>query len=179
MSEPGGLEWFNGLPSEQARAALLACCAAPGWAGPVADGRPYPSLAALIERSDAVTGRLDSAGLRAALDGHPRIGDRAGAGHGDRGWSRGEQAGVAGADEAVRRGLAEGNAAYERRFGHVYLVCAAGRSGAELLAVLQDRLGNDPAAEWAVVRAELGKINALRLRKLLAQAGLHSPETRR
>jgi 2-oxo-4-hydroxy-4-carboxy-5-ureidoimidazoline decarboxylase len=70
-------------------------------------------------------------------------------------------------DEAVQQGLAEGNAAYERRFGHIYLVCAAGRSGAELLAVLRDRLGNDPQTEWDVIRAELSKINALRLARLL------------
>ncbi len=64
--------------------------------------------------------------------------------------------------------LADGNQAYEHRFGHIYLVCATGRSGPELLALLQERLGHDPAAEWRVVRAELEKINRIRLAKLLA-----------
>ena len=69
----------------------------------------------------------------------------------------------------VRAALAEGNRAYEERFGHVYLVCATGRSGPELLAVLRSRLRNDPAYERTVVRDELGKINRLRLQRLLEE----------
>jgi 2-oxo-4-hydroxy-4-carboxy-5-ureidoimidazoline decarboxylase len=167
---PAGLGWLNGLPEDEARRQLLACCTAGRWVDGVAAGRPYPSLTALIELSNKAVAGLAVADLRAALDGHPRIGDRDG-GHGGRDWSRREQAGVAGSDDAVRRGLAEGNVAYERRFGHIYLVCAAGRSGADLLAVLRARLGNDPPTEWGVVRAELGKINALRLRKLAGDPG--------
>jgi 2-oxo-4-hydroxy-4-carboxy-5-ureidoimidazoline decarboxylase len=168
--EPGGLGWLNGLPEEETRRQLLACCTAGRWVNGVAAGRPYTSVPALLERSNKVVARLAVADLRAALDGHPRIGDRARSDReGD--WSRREQAGVAGSDDAVRRGLAEGNAAYERQFGHIYLVCAAGRSGADLLAVLRARLGNDPQTEWGVVRAELGKINALRLRKLVGDPG--------
>ena len=63
--------------------------------------------------------------------------------------------------------LAAANAAYEQRFGHVYLVCASGRSAAELLAVCQARLGNGPETERGVVLGELAKINRLRLGKLL------------
>lgn len=163
----GGLGWLNSLSEAQARRELLACCASPRWAEGVAAGRPYMSIPALLTSSNKVVAGLDVADLRAALDGHPRIGDRPTGGHGSQDWSRREQAGLAGSDDAVRRDLAEGNVAYERRFGHIYLVCAAGRGGAELLAVLRDRLGNDPQAEWDVVRAELGKINALRLARLL------------
>ncbi len=83
------------------------------------------------------------------------------------GWSSQEQAGVARADDALRRALAEGNEEYERRFGHIYLACATGKDAAELLAFLRGRLGNDPAAEWRVVAAELAKINQIRLRKLV------------
>jgi 2-oxo-4-hydroxy-4-carboxy-5-ureidoimidazoline decarboxylase len=169
--EPAGLGWLNGLAEDEARRQLLACCTAGRWVDGVAAGRPYPSLTALIELSNKVVAGLAVADLRAALDGHPRIGDRAGTSDREGDWSRREQAGVAGSDEAVRRGLAEGNAAYERRFGHIYLVCAAGRSGAELLAVLRARLGNDAETEWGVVRAELGKINALRLSKLVGGPG--------
>lgn len=63
------------------------------------------------------------------------------------------------------------NAAYEQRFGHVYLVCATGRSAAELLAIARERLGHDPAAEQDVVRRELAAINRIRLDKLLGGAG--------
>jgi len=167
MNEAGGLGWLNGLPPAEARRELLACCTSERWTDGVAAGRPYPSMTALLDSSNKVVADLTVDDLRAALDGHPRIGDRAGTSHGEPDWSRREQAGVATSDDAVQQALVEGNAAYERRFGHIYLVCAAGRGGAELLAVLRDRLGNDPGTEWDVVRAELSKINALRLAKLL------------
>ncbi|HEU4347997.1 MAG TPA: 2-oxo-4-hydroxy-4-carboxy-5-ureidoimidazoline decarboxylase, partial [Actinoplanes sp.] len=78
--------------------------------------------------------------------------------------------GVDGAVDSVRRALADGNRAYERRFGHVYLVSASGRTADEMLELLHRRLGNDPATEWAVVREELAKINRIRLTKLLEGA---------
>jgi 2-oxo-4-hydroxy-4-carboxy-5-ureidoimidazoline decarboxylase len=107
--------------------------------------------------------RLAPADLEQALAGHPRIGEGRTAGH----WSRREQAGVHGADPATIQALADGNEAYERRFGHIYLVCATGRSAGQLLALLRERLGNDPGTEWGVVRRELAKINRIRLARLL------------
>jgi 2-oxo-4-hydroxy-4-carboxy-5-ureidoimidazoline decarboxylase len=65
--------------------------------------------------------------------------------------------------------MTEGNAEYERRFGHVYLVCAAGRGADELLAVLRERLGNTAEEEARRTRAELGAINRLRLTRLIVQ----------
>jgi 2-oxo-4-hydroxy-4-carboxy-5-ureidoimidazoline decarboxylase len=73
--------------------------------------------------------------------------------------------------DATLAALAEGNREYEARFGHVYLVCASGRTGEELVDVLRSRLGNDPAAERRVVREELGKINRLRLERLVDMGG--------
>jgi 2-oxo-4-hydroxy-4-carboxy-5-ureidoimidazoline decarboxylase len=81
-----------------------------------------------------------------------------------------EQTGVRGADDSLRQQLDAGNAEYERRFGHIYLACATGRSASELLAFLRERLGNDPGTEWSVVASELAKINRIRLRKLLEAA---------
>jgi len=167
--EPPGerarLERLNGLPDGAAREELLACCSSARWAAEVASGRPFASADEIIARSDAAVAGLTQADLEQALAGHPRIGDRSRAAAAD--WSRQEQAGVEAADQALVRALADGNEDYECRFGHIYLVCATGRSAAELLAVLRERLGNDPAAEWDVVRRELGKINRIRLRRLL------------
>jgi 2-oxo-4-hydroxy-4-carboxy-5-ureidoimidazoline decarboxylase len=167
----GGLGWLNAAPAAELGAALRACCAADSWVARVSDGRPYADEDALYASSGAATAALDDTGLGQALAGHPRIGDRP-AGHGSAGqgaaWSRQEQAGVTGAGDDLLGQLAAANAAYEARFGHVYLVCAAGRSAAELLAVCRSRLGNDPATERGVVLGELAKINQLRLRKLLA-----------
>jgi 2-oxo-4-hydroxy-4-carboxy-5-ureidoimidazoline decarboxylase len=124
----------------------------------------------LYAASDRATGELDDRGLEQALAGHPRIGDAA-APHGGDGrsasWSQGEQAGITSAAADVLGELAAANASYEQRFGHVYLVCASGRSAAELLAAFQDRLDTDPEIERRVVLEELAKINRLRLGKLL------------
>ena len=167
---------FNGLPEEDLRRALGECCSSARWAEAVAAGRPYPTLAALLAASDAAVARLGEADLRSALAGHPRLGDRrfatgtAGAQSRAAGWSTKEQAGVSGADAAAAQALADGNAAYEQCFGHIYLACATGRSAVELLALLRERLGNDRRTEWGVVAAELAKINQIRLRKLAGGA---------
>jgi 2-oxo-4-hydroxy-4-carboxy-5-ureidoimidazoline decarboxylase len=143
-------------------AGLRACCAADAWVTALLDAQPYASEDELAAASDAATAALDEAGLAQALAGHPRIGERA-----ESAWSRQEQSGMADADARIRAELAAANAEYERRFGHVYLVCASGRSAAELLAVCRARLGNDPATERGVVLDELAKINRLRLAKLV------------
>jgi 2-oxo-4-hydroxy-4-carboxy-5-ureidoimidazoline decarboxylase len=151
---------FDALDRAEAERELLGVCRAPRWARQVAAGRPYRSVRAL---QDAAAAALTDADLDAALTGHPRIGDRVTAGP-----SRREQSAVATAEAGVRAALAEGNRAYEERFGHVYLVCAAGRSADDLLATLHARLGNEPATERAVALRELAAINRLRLDGLLS-----------
>lgn len=166
---------FNTAAHEELRARLVSCCAAGSWVARVLAGRPYGDEAELYAVSDAATGALDDAGLGEALAGHPRIGDRAPTHASDvsaaraGAWSRQEQAGVASAEADVLTALAAANAAYERRFGYVYLVCASGRGAAELLDVCRSRLDNDPVTERAVVLSELAKINRLRLERLLAE----------
>jgi 2-oxo-4-hydroxy-4-carboxy-5-ureidoimidazoline decarboxylase len=167
------LTWFNELPAGAAQQALLDCCSAPGWAAQMAAARPFPSAGDAIRQSGAIVATLTVPSLADALAGHPRIGERADA-SGEApmrsqaaGWSAQEQSGVDAEDAGTRQALAEANLRYEHRFGHIYLVCAAGRTGAELLSVLRDRLQNGPEDEWQVVRAELQKINALRLQQIL------------
>ena len=80
-----------------------------------------------------------------------------------------EQASVAQAGDDVRAELAAKNRQYEDRFGYVYLVCATGRTAEELLAILTERLENDPETERRVMRNELAKINRLRLERLLSK----------
>jgi 2-oxo-4-hydroxy-4-carboxy-5-ureidoimidazoline decarboxylase len=159
-----GLPAFNAMPAGQAREVLLGCCRAADWADKVSAGRPYPSLGTLLARAgEALTGK----DVSEALAGHPRIGDTRAAAKSSR--SRREQAGVSGSGDMVLADLAAGNHAYEERFGHIYLVCASGRSAAELLGNLQERLRNEPGTERQVVRSELRKINELRLTKLIGE----------
>ena len=157
---------FDALPDAEAERLLRACCASTTWARAVAAGRPYRSSDALFAAADAALAALEDPDVDEALSGHPRIGERSRSTASAR-----EQAGVLASDDTVLTALADGNRAYEQRFGHVYLVCATGRSGAELLAVLTERLGNDPATERMRTRAELGKINRIRLAQLVTEEG--------
>jgi len=165
------LTWFNELPARAARQAMLECCSAPRWAEQMAAARPYASAQEAIRQSGAIVAALTVTDLAEALAGHPRIGEQPEAGDGSpqaAGWSRREQSGVNSDDAETRRALGQGNLEYEQRFGHIYLVCASGRTGKELLDVLRGRLRNKAEDEWQVVRTELQKINALRLQLLLA-----------
>jgi 2-oxo-4-hydroxy-4-carboxy-5-ureidoimidazoline decarboxylase len=167
---------LNALPDGEAVSVLLGCCAAPGWARRVAAGRPYATVADLLAAAGAAWAVREPGDLDAAMAGHPRIGHpRIGhprIGHpriAERrlsGWSQGEQSGV-GSDAGTAQALREANAAYEDRFGHVFLICATGRGAGEILAELRRRMANDPGTEREVAAAEIGKINAIRLRKLV------------
>ncbi len=154
---------FNAASPQAAERDVLACCASGSFAKLIADGRPYPDAAAVAAAVDAAFSTLSWDDIAESMNAHPRIGERAPGG----GWSAAEQAGAASAGDQVRQGLAEGNLAYEKRFGHVFLICASGLSGREMLTQLQARLGNDPETERAVVRGELLKITQLRMTKLL------------
>ncbi|MEU6710754.1 2-oxo-4-hydroxy-4-carboxy-5-ureidoimidazoline decarboxylase [Nonomuraea sp. NPDC046802] len=164
MSETSNLAAFNARPRPDAEAELLRCCASRAFAAGVAALRPFAEVQGLLDTADRAVRRLGWGEVLEALGAHPRIGERAGGREGA--WSRQEQSGV---EDEVRAALAEGNRAYEERFGHVYLVCASGLSGTEMLAMLRGRLGNDEAAERNVVRGELSAITRLRLVKLMEE----------
>src|SRR5215218_8501158 len=140
------LRAFNDLPDAEARERLLTCLAVPRWADEVLAGRPYADRDGLADSASRVAATLSDAELEEALSRHPRIGDEASVGQ-DAAFSRREQAGVAGADPAVAERLAEGNRAYEEKFGHVFLIRAAGRDATEILSELERRLSNDEATE--------------------------------
>lgn len=159
-----GLERFNAASTEETERLVLACAAVPRWASTVLAGRPYASVdAALAVARDAAATWTD-AEVDAALARHPRIGERPRSNAPDAAHSRREQAGVEDADAEVRRRIAAGNRAYEERFGHVFLIRAAGRSAAEILAALETRLAHDPATERRIVAEQLREIAVERLR---------------
>ncbi|MCG7581147.1 2-oxo-4-hydroxy-4-carboxy-5-ureidoimidazoline decarboxylase [Mycolicibacterium sp. OfavD-34-C] len=159
-----GIEGFNRLSERQRMHLLFEVCSSTIWARRVLAGGPFRDAEALFDRADRVLAELPDAELDAALDGHPRIGAKA-----DNPSSAREQARVADAADAVKAELAEKNRAYDDKFGYVYLVCASGRTAEELLAILTDRLDNDPETERRVMRSELAKINRLRLERLLTR----------
>ncbi len=155
---------FNAATAEDAKRDVFACCASRRFASAVADGRPYPDADALLTAVDAAFTGLSWDDIVEAMNEHPRIGDRAVRG----GMSAAEQSGATAASDEVRQGLADGNLAYERRFGHIFLICASGLSGREMLEQLRVRLEHDDEAERTVVREELRKITRLRMVKALS-----------
>ncbi|REE99442.1 2-oxo-4-hydroxy-4-carboxy-5-ureidoimidazoline decarboxylase [Thermomonospora umbrina] len=161
------MERLNALPPHDAEQELLTCCGSRAWARSVAAGRPYADAAALKAASDRAFAGLTWPEVREALHHHPRIGDRPKGVDRESTWSRSEQSGVIDADRRVAHGLHEGNAAYEKRFGHVFLICATGLTAEQMLDALTARLGNDDATERRVVTDELLKITHVRLDKLL------------
>lgn len=158
----GSLARLNGLSAGAAQEAFLRCCGSTRWARTMSEGRPYADENALFEAARRAGQALGRGDWLEAFAAHPRIGDKA------RGWAAGEQAGAAGAADAVLDALAEGNAAYEARFGHIFIVCATGKTAGEMLELLRSRLPNDPADEWKVAAAEQAKITRLRVEKLIA-----------
>ncbi len=161
--EASTLATFNAAAPEAAERDVLACCASGTFAKAIAGGRPYRDAATLQHAVDAEFAALSWDDIVESMNAHPRIGDRTASA----GWSAAEQSGAAAASDEVRRDLARGNVAYSERFGHVFLICASGLSGPEMLHQLRVRLKNDHDAERAVVRAELRKITKLRMAKLL------------
>ena len=131
-------------------------------------GRPYADDAAVFAAADRALAELSDADLDDALAGHPRIGEKVDHDGGE--WSRQEQSGMAAASDDVTKAMADGNREYERIFGHVYLVSAAGRSAQEMLDFLRERLGNDAGTERAIVRTQLATINRNRLGRMLGRA---------
>ena len=136
---------------------MLSCCGSRAFASAVATGRPYASVDALEAAISSAFASLAWDDVLEAMAEHPRIGDRV------TGTSAAEQSGVT---DASRAALADGNVAYEERFGHVFLICASGLSGEQMLAALRERLSHDPGTERAVAAGELLKITVLRARKL-------------
>jgi 2-oxo-4-hydroxy-4-carboxy-5-ureidoimidazoline decarboxylase len=153
---------FNAAAAEAATREVLACCESTAFAKLITDGRPYLDADALDDAIGAAFEAMTWDDIVEAMNAHPRIGARTG------GISAAEQAGAAAAGAAVRQALVTGNQAYEQRFGHVFLICATGLSGQEMLDALHRRLRNPAETERSVVRQELLKITRLRMRKLLA-----------
>jgi OHCU decarboxylase len=158
------LRWFNELKKKEAIGALLLVCHSRKWATQVAAGRPYDDGDSLLAAADKTWMALDPDDWLEALDAHPRIGERGGR---SAEFSKQEQAGVGNASQDVQAAIAAGNAEYEERFGHVFLISAAGRSAEEILAALTDRLGNDPDTELRVAAEEHRRITRLRIERLL------------
>lgn len=156
--------------AERFRDDLRACLHVERWVDEVADGAPYESVDQLLATASDAASPLSSAEIDEALAAHPRIGERpTGEGAAQR-FSRSEQSSTDADDAELAAAIAAGNRAYEERFGRVFLIRAAGRTRAEILAELTRRSELDDAAELEVVGQQLREITLLRLRAMFADA---------
>ncbi|MER7756124.1 2-oxo-4-hydroxy-4-carboxy-5-ureidoimidazoline decarboxylase [Kitasatospora sp. NPDC097643] len=165
-NHPHALDALAAADAADLRAILLEVCSSPHWATAVAAARPWSDREALLAANAAAMAGLTDADLHDAMAGHARIGKPK---TGDATSER-EQAGIQGVDQTLLDELHEANAAYEAKFGHVFLICATGRTAATMLAALRERYPNDAAAEAEIVRGELRKINDIRLNRLLDES---------
>ncbi|AZM59215.1 MULTISPECIES: 2-oxo-4-hydroxy-4-carboxy-5-ureidoimidazoline decarboxylase [unclassified Streptomyces] len=162
-STPPGLARLNALEEHAALARLHEACASTAWARRLLAARPYATADDLYAAGDAAMAELTTADLEEAMAGHPPIGRPR---PGDPTSAR-EQRGMAGAPDGLKAEMLELNLAYQEKFGHVFLICATGRTAEQMRDAVRERLGNAPEREREIVRTELGKINRIRLARLV------------
>ncbi|GMI72531.1 transthyretin-like protein, allantoin synthase [Hibiscus trionum] len=149
---------------------VLACCGSTHFAKQMAMASPFPSLDHAISiAKDIWFNKVDVIGWLEAFAAHPQIGDSPSSHTTSAQWSKGEQStALATATDAGLQELSDWNARYRQKFGHVFLICAAGRSAAEILGELKSRYSNRPIVELEIASQEQMKITELRLRKLFS-----------
>ncbi|MFI5806319.1 2-oxo-4-hydroxy-4-carboxy-5-ureidoimidazoline decarboxylase [Streptomyces sp. NPDC051561] len=158
-----GLSRFNTLPASEAQATLHEVCASSAWGSKLNAQRPYATAEELFLASDSALAELTAGDLSEAMAGHPPIGRPK---PGDPTSER-EQRSMAGASEELKAEMLELNLAYQDKFGHVFLICATGATGEYMRDAVKTRIGNSPEQEREIVRTELGKINRIRLTRLV------------
>lgn len=165
-----GLEGFNRLGQPKVIKSLLDCCGSRNWAEQIAGRRPFTSRTELLSAADNIWNALRPDDWLEAFRHHPPIGgSRAKAKKSTKAsrWSTGEQSTAQAAAPELLAKLAEGNHAYADKFGHVFLICATGKTSEEILQAMKERISNSSDTEILVAAEEQRKITRLRLEKLL------------
>jgi len=166
-----GLRRLNALAEAEAAAALQACCGSTNWTQKMLAQWPFSTVEGLRQAADRIWGEMGRDDWLEAFRAHPRIGEKSSEKHAGvaRQWSEQEQAGTRGASAKVLAEMQEAGRAYEARFGYIFIVCATGKTTEEMLALLKQRLQNEPGKELGIAAEEQRRILQLRLEKLLQQ----------
>ena len=161
---------LNNMDQRELRDLLYTCCGSQGWSKIMMMHFPAESFEELIENAEAEWKDCSEDEWKEAFTQHPRIGDlQALREKFNSGREAVEQAGVLEAPDKVLEELARANREYEEKFGYTFIISAAGKSAAEILENLRERLNNSPAAELQTAAAEQMKITRSRLERLLEQ----------
>ena len=165
-----GLDKINSAHDATAEAMFLDCCGSSNWAKSMTAARPFATVESLLEKAAEIWRKLDSEDWLEAFSRHPKIGEKKAAekqAKQSAEWSGDEQSGVANADERVIDALAEANRLYFEKFGFIFIVCATGKTAAEMLLLCEARLKNEADVEITIAAEEQNKITQIRLGKLL------------
>jgi 2-oxo-4-hydroxy-4-carboxy-5-ureidoimidazoline decarboxylase len=165
------LERINQASTSEAESMFEDCCGSRTWASMMTMVRPFTSEDEVINIAAAVWNDqqiVQADDWLEAFAAHPKIGETKAGKTQFNEWSAGEQAGMTSADERLKQELAEANREYFEKFGFIFIVCASGKSGEEMLALCRERLANDREAEFTIAAAEQQKITEIRLKKLLS-----------
>ena len=161
---------WNKLPQQEAAHEIFPCCGSRTWAARMVSKRPIQEEAVLLAAADDIWRGLGKADWLEAFQSHPRIGESSAEKTREAkssAWSALEQQQAATADDAVKMALKQGNREYEQKFGRIFIVCATGKSAAEILEILRRRLHNDEATELRQAAEEQRQIMNIRLKKWL------------
>jgi OHCU decarboxylase len=173
------LNELNSLPAPEAEKELLKCCGSGSWARRMSTERPFVNEKVLIDTADLIWWSLEPRDWLEAFHSHPKIGEKKAAADASveaQKWSEDEQAGTRDSAQQTMADLAQLNRDYEEKFGHIFIICATGKTSEEMLASLRERLNNAPSEELRIAAREQAKITHLRLNKLLERLGTKSFE---
>jgi allantoicase len=165
-----GIEKLNRMTCAKAADALYDCCGSKKWVRQVLAHRPFRDVAHLHDAAQEAWSKLRRNDWLTAFRSHPAIGaEKAAAKQTQtaRNWSADEQSVAQRASPETISVLTAANHAYEAAFGHVFLICAAGKTSEQILKALQERLAHEPEVELRVAAEEQKEITRLRLEKLL------------
>ena len=166
------LETFNALPEKDALAELLSVCTSTVWVSAVLDQRPFKDQTALLAASEAAWQLTGEGDWLEAFEGHPKIGDAQALQGGAETTAMQEQGQVSMALASTREALARLNQIYLDRFGFIFIVCATGKSAAEMLGLLNARIDNSREVELSNGAREQAAIMLLRVDQLFSQPEL-------
>ncbi len=152
---------INAWTTATARKRLLACCGNAQWAEQMNARRPFASHEAMLDAAERAWRALPREAWLEAFAAHPRIGERSA-----NRQAAAEQAATSTASAQTLTELAQLNREYEAKFGHIYIVCATGKSAEQMLVLARRRMANDAAREIEIAAEEQLAITRLRLEKI-------------
>lgn len=161
---------LNALNSASLREEFLKCCGASSWVERMIQLSPFTGKEDVFAKAEKAWAETTEQDWLEAFLHHPKIGDIKSLEKKFASTSKlagSEQASVNVASQHTLEALADGNEAYENKFGFIFIVCASGKSATEMLELLNARIHNSRETELKIAAEEQSKITRLRLEKLL------------